>query len=155
MTAARQILPLYDTGAWSLYYRTPSAPGRESDLSYHQLFESFLDEMCQRWQAPFCDLAANFHRYETEPVQLTALRARADRRKKQLRVGFTVSKRSGITLTLRRGTKTVYNYLSPLERGPHKITWPLPKKRGTYQLALSAKSLNGMTSSASSAVSIP
>lgn len=153
VAAARQILPLYDTGAWSLYYRTPKAPGHESDLSYHQLFESFLDEMCTRWQAPFCDLAANFHRYETEPVKLSALQTKLDKRKKQLRVGFTISKRSGITLTLTRGTKTVYRFLSPLERGPHKISWRLPK-RGGYQLTLSAKSLNGLTSQATAAVTV-
>ena len=152
--AARRILPLYDTGAWSLYYRTPKGPGHESDLSYHELFGSFLDEMCQRWQAPFCDLAANFHRYETEPVTLGALRAKVDKRRKQLRVGFTISKRSGITLSARRGTKTVYRYLAPLERGPHKITWPLPK-RGRYQLTLIAKSLNGLASQASLAVTVP
>jgi hypothetical protein len=152
--AARRILPLYDTGAWSLYYRTPRRPGHESDLSYHELFGSFLDEMCQRWVAPFCDLAANFHRYETEPVKLSPIRARVDKRRKQLRVGFTISKRSGITLSVRRGTKTVYRYLSPLERGPHKITWPLPK-RGSYEMTLSAKSLNGLTSQTSLAVTVP
>jgi hypothetical protein len=154
VAAARRILPLYDTGAWSLYYRTPRGPGHESDLSYHRLFESFLDEMCQRWQAPFCDLANNFHRYETEPVALSPLAARVDKRKKQLRVGFTISKRSGITLSLRRGTKTVYNFLSPLERGSHKVKWPLPK-RGSYQIVLSAKSLNGVSSQAMLEVQVP
>ena len=154
VSAARQILPLYDTGAWSLYYRTRSGPGHESDLSYHELFGSFLDEMCQRWQAPFCDMAANFHRYETEPVTLSSLRAKVDRRKKQMRVGFAISKRSGITLSARRGTKTVYNFVSPLERGPHRVVWPLPK-RGRYTIVLSAKSLNGLTSQTSIAVSVP
>jgi D-glucuronyl C5-epimerase C-terminus len=154
VAAARQILPLYDTGAWSLYYRTPHGPGHESDLSYHQLFGSFLNEMCQRWQAPFCDLAANFHRYETEPVTLSPLRVRLDKRKKQLRVGFTISKRSGITLSLKRGAKTVQNYVSPLERGPHKLTWPLPK-RGSYELVLSANSLNGLTSQTSAPLAVP
>ena len=154
VSAARQILPLYDTGAWSLYYRTRSGPGHESDLSYHELFGSFLDEMCQRWQAPFCDMAANFRRYETEPVTLSSLRAKVDRRKKQMRVGFAISKRSGITLSARRGTKTVYNFVSPLERGPHRVVWPLPK-RGRYTIVLSAKSLNGLTSQTSIAVSVP
>ena len=154
VSAARQILSLYDTGAWSLYYRTRSGPGHESDLSYHELFGSFLDEMCQRWQAPFCDMAANFHRYETEPVTLSSLRAKVDRRKKQMRVGFAISKRSGITLSARRGTKTVYNFVSPLERGPHRVVWPLPK-RGRYTIVLSAKSLNGLTSQTSVAVSVP
>ena len=154
LSAARKILPMYDTGAWSLYYRTPKGPGHESDLSYHELFGSFLDEMCERWQAPFCDLAGNFHRYEEEPVELSALRARVDKHRMQLRVGFTISKRSGITLTLRRGSKTVYRFLSPLERGPHKIVWRLPR-RGSYQIVLSAKSLNGLTSETSRAISVP
>ena len=152
--AARKILPLYDTGAWSLYYRTPKGPGHESDLSYHELFGSFLDEMCQRWQAPFCDLASNFHRYETEPVKLTNLRARVDKRRKQLRVGFTISKRSGITVSLKRGTRSVRTFLAPLERGGHKLIWPLPK-RGGYQIVLSAKSLNGLTSSSTIDVNVP
>jgi D-glucuronyl C5-epimerase C-terminus len=143
--AAKKILPLYDTGAWSLYYRTPSGPGHESDLSYHQLFESFLDEMCDRWQEPFCGEAANFARYEKEPVRLSSLRARVDRKKKQLRVGFSISKRSAITMTITRGGKSVYRWISPLERGPHKISWPLPRK-GDYEITLSAKSLNGVTS---------
>lgn len=154
VAAARRILPQYDTGAWSLYYRSPKGPGHESDLSYHELFGSFLDEMCQRWQAPFCDLAANFHRYETEPVKLTNLRARVDKRRKQLRVGFTISKRSGITLSVKRGTKPVYTFLSPLEHGAHKVNWPLPK-RGSYQILLSAKSLNGITSSTTIDVKVP
>jgi hypothetical protein len=154
VSAARQILPLYDTGAWSLYYRTRSAPGHESDLSYHELFGFFLDEMCQRWQAPFCDMAANFHRYETEPVELSSLRAKVDTRKKQLRVGFAISKRSGITLSARRGAKTVDNFVSPLERGPHKVVWRLPR-RGSYTIVLSAKSLNGVTSQTSIAVTVP
>jgi hypothetical protein len=61
-------------------------------------------------------------------------------------VGFTISKRSGITLSVKRGTRSVYTFLAPLERGGHKLSWPLPK-RGRYQVVLSAKSLNGVTSS--------
>jgi len=152
--AARKILPLYDTGAWSLYYRTPSGPGHESDLSYHQLFESFLVEMCDRWQQPFCDEADNFTRYEKEPVKLSALRARTDKKRHRLRVGFKISKRSGITLSLTRGGKTVCRFLSSLERGRHKISWPLPH-RGSYQIVLSAKSLNGVTSDTTLAVHVP
>jgi hypothetical protein len=154
VAAARRILPLYDTGAWSLYYRTPRGPGHESDLSYHQLFESFLVEMCDRWQEPFCAEATNFERYEKEPVKLSSLRARVDRRAKQLRVGFKISKRSGITLSVKRGSKSVYTFLSSLERGRHKLSWPLPAK-GSYQIVLSAKSLNGVTSSTTIDVKVP
>jgi hypothetical protein len=154
VAAARKILPRYDTGAWSLYYRTRTRPGHESDLSYHQLFESFLDEMCTRWQQPFCDEAANFHRYETEPVKLSSLRSRVDKKAKQLRLGFTISKRSAITLSVKRGNKNVYTYEGSLERGGHKLSWPLPRK-GSYQVVLSATSLNGVSSQTSIHVSVP
>jgi hypothetical protein len=154
VAAARKILPLYDTGAWSLYYRTPKGPGNESDLSYHELFGSFLDEMCTRWQEPFCGEAANFHRYETEPVKLTSLRSGIDKHAKQLRIGFTISKRAAIAMNVKRGSKTVYTYGGSLLRGGHKLAWPLPSK-GSYQVLLSAKSLNGVSSQTSIAVSVP
>jgi hypothetical protein len=110
--------------------------------------------MCDRWQEPFCAEAANFERYEKEPVKLSSLRARVDRRAKQLRVGFKISKRSGITLSVKRGSKSVYTFLSSLERGRHKLSWPLPAK-GSYQIVLSAKSLNGVTSSTTIDVKVP
>ena len=151
LAAAREILPQYDTGTWSLYYRTPKSPGRESDLSYHELFGTFLDQMCERWQAPFCEEAANFHRYETEPVALSALRARSDKRHRRLRVGFSMSKRAGVSLKLVRGTRAVYSYVAQLFGGDHVIAWPLPK-RGSYEIELSVKSLNGLTSETSRTV---
>jgi hypothetical protein len=147
VSAARVILPAYDTGAWSLYYRTPRRAGAESDLSYHRLFESFLDEMCNRWQEPFCELAGNFGRYETEPVSITRVSTRSDRRHRLLRIRFTTSKRSGITVRLLHGTKTVRTYLSPMMRGGHLVTFPLPHS-GSYRLEIGAKSLNGVASDA-------
>jgi hypothetical protein len=147
VSAARVILPAYDTGAWSLYYRTPRRAGAESDLSYHRLFESFLDEMCNRWQEPFCELAGNFGRYETEPVSITRVSTRSDRRHRLLRIRFTTSKRSGITVRLLHGTKTVRTCLSPMMRGGHLVTFPLPHS-GSYRLEIGAKSLNGVASDA-------
>jgi hypothetical protein len=38
--------------------------------------------------------------------------------------------------------------------GPHKITWPLPKG-GSYEIVLSAKSLNGVSSETSLTVEVP
>src|SRR4051794_3728015 len=40
----RSELPLFDTGAWSLY----AIPGRESDLHYHGLLRDFLQGLCDR-----------------------------------------------------------------------------------------------------------
>ena len=55
---------------------------------------------------------------------------------------------------MKRGRKPVYTFLAPLERGGHKLSWPLPK-RGSYQIILSAKSLNGITSSTTIDVGVP
>jgi hypothetical protein len=40
---ARAIVPLYDTGAWSLYDQFG-----ESDLNYHELLTEFLQHLCER-----------------------------------------------------------------------------------------------------------
>ena len=86
LAEARRLLPLYDTGAWSLYDRSPTKPGIESDLSYHQLFAGFLDQLCTKFADPFCAEAENFNRYETEPIAITvgrdegAAQAQADHR---------------------------------------------------------------------------
>ena len=40
---ARAIVPLYDTGGWSLYDQFG-----ESDLNYHELLTEFLQHLCER-----------------------------------------------------------------------------------------------------------
>jgi D-glucuronyl C5-epimerase C-terminus len=45
-------VPHYDTGAWSLYDQST-----ESDLSYHELLEGFLKNLCARTQAPAATIA--------------------------------------------------------------------------------------------------
>jgi hypothetical protein len=40
---ARAIVPLYDTGAWSMYDQFG-----ESDLNYHELLTEFLQHLCER-----------------------------------------------------------------------------------------------------------
>ena len=42
LAEARAAFPAYDTGAWSLYSRSPTGAGNESDLHYHRLFADFL-----------------------------------------------------------------------------------------------------------------
>ena len=42
---ARAIVPLYDTGAWSMYDQFG-----ESDLNYHELLTEFLQHLCERTQ---------------------------------------------------------------------------------------------------------
>jgi D-glucuronyl C5-epimerase C-terminus len=57
---ARVIIPLSDTGSWSLY----SLGGPESTVDYHTLLRDFLDTLCRRrGNAVYCDTAARFARY--------------------------------------------------------------------------------------------
>jgi hypothetical protein len=150
---ARRLLPLYDTGAWSLYGRSPSGPGTESTLSYHQLFAGFLDQLCTKFGDPFCSEAANFHRYETEPVAITAVKLRVQKKRKHLLATFTTSKRGSVQVTLERDGKVVRAYSGGMLRGGHTITWPLPPG-GAYELKVAATSLNGIASEAASGATI-
>jgi hypothetical protein len=150
---ARRLLPLYDTGAWSLYDRSPSGPGTESTLSYHQLFAGFLDQLCTKFGDPFCSEAANFHRYETEPVAITAVKLRVQKARKRVLATFTLSKRGSVRVTLERDGKVVRAYSGSMLRGGHTITWPLPAG-GAYQLVVAATSLNGISSEAGSDATI-
>ena len=63
-------------------------------------------------------------------------------------------KRASVTLVLQHGASTVRTFGSGLMRGDHTITWPLPR-RGTYQVKLSAKSPNGLTSDTARMVRVP
>jgi hypothetical protein len=144
---ARRLLPLFDTGAWSLYDRSPSRPGTESTLSYHQLFAGFLDKLCPVFGEPFCGEAANFHRYETEPVQITSLRTHLQKKRKRIQAKFTMSKRGSVRVTLEREDGTAVRAFSgSLLRGAHTITWTRPPA-GSYELLVKATSLNGIPSS--------
>src|SRR3954471_5155682 len=84
LAEARRLLPLYDTGAWSLYDRSPSGPGTEADLSYHQLFQGFLEQLCRKSADPFCTEAENFQRYQTEPVAIGAVTAKVQKKRKRI-----------------------------------------------------------------------
>jgi D-glucuronyl C5-epimerase C-terminus len=148
-------MPFYDTGAWSLYWHRPgSRVGGESDLHYHQVFEGFLEKLCARFPSgPFCTLHDNFVRYESEPVKITRLAAR--KQKKTLRVRYTVSKRGSGTLTLSRGGKTVTSSrITFIAGGDHLLSWTAPKKRGTYELSFDTVSLNGVKSSATKTLNL-
>jgi hypothetical protein len=147
-------MPLYDTGAWSLYWhRSGSRTGGESDLHYHQVFEGFLVKLCARFPSgPFCTLHDNFVRYESEPVKITKLSARKD--KKTLRIRFTVSKRGSGTLSLTKGGKTVDSTRLSFTLGDHLVSWTAPRKRGSYELRLDTVSLNGLKSTAAKTLTL-
>jgi D-glucuronyl C5-epimerase C-terminus len=149
LAEAKRLLPLYDTGAWSLYDRSPTKPGVESDLSYHRLFEGFLDQLCDKFGDPFCAEAENFARYETEPVAITSVATKVQKKRKRIIASFMLSKRGSVRVTLERAGAPVRSWSGGMLRGKHTLTWTLPRK-GDYQLVVTATSLNGIASQATS-----
>lgn len=150
---ARVLLPKFDTGAWSLYDRTPTRALGESDLSYHQLFEGFLDQLCTRFGEPFCGEGANFARYQTEPVVIGTPKLRIQRKRKRIVAAFSLSKRGAVGAVLQRDGRGVYGWSGGMTRGPHTLIWRLPRP-GDYELVVRATSLNGITSEATAQISI-
>jgi hypothetical protein len=153
LAEAKRLLPLYDTGAWSLYDRSPTKPGTESDLSYHQLFEGFLDQLCDKFGDPFCTEAGNFARYETEPVAITAVATKVQKKRKRIIASFVLSKRGSVRATLERDGAAVRSWSGGMLRGRHTLIWALPPT-GDYELVIKATSLNGIASEASSQATI-
>jgi hypothetical protein len=143
LAQARRNLGRFDTGAWSLYHRTPSGPGHESDLHYHRVFTGFLGKICDRFGEPlFCRLAERFVTYESEPVAITALHART--RHRRLVVGFRVSKRSHVEVAVRRGDRPVRTDSRHLLRGRERFVFARP--RGRLVITVRATSLTGVAS---------
>jgi hypothetical protein len=149
---AREV-PEYDTGAWSLYSTGTAA--RESDLSYHQLLRDFLVSMCDRTQAPvYCDTAARFTAYETEPPLLELARQRL-RGGTSSPLRLRLSKISSLTVEVRRGSKVVLRRsLGTVAHGVVRIAWSVPRRAGTYDVAISARDLNGHTATQAGAVEV-
>jgi D-glucuronyl C5-epimerase-like protein len=136
---ARVAVPRYDTGRWSLY-----SLERESDLSYHELVTTFLENLCERTAEPvYCDTAARFGAYldEAPAVRQSTRRIRAGAPAK---VGFSLDKisRVGMTITDSRG-RTMLATSAVVGRGSRYFTWRTPAKPGLYTLRLSAKDLAG------------
>ena len=150
---ARRLLPLYDTGAWSLYDRSPTRPGTESDLSYHRLFQGFLEQLCDKFADPFCAEAENFARYETEPIAISSVKTKVQRKRKRIVASFVLSKRGSIRATLERDGSAVRSWSGSMLRGGHTLKWTLPPK-GDYELVVSATSLNGIASESSAATTV-
>jgi hypothetical protein len=139
---ALQEVPTYDTGAWSLYSR--GSVTHESDLGYHTLLRDFLQSLCNRThEATFCDAEAHFTEYLTQPpvagVQTTRLRGGA-----YGRIKMSLSKISGVTLTIRRGDKVVHSrYVGALSYGKHTLGWQVPRRKGEYTVSLAVRDLAG------------
>ena len=153
---ARRLLPLFDTGAWSLYDRTPEPSGhrvRRSPTTSSS--RGFLDKLCPVFGEPFC---ARGRRTSTATrpsrSQITSLRTHLQKKRKRIQAKFTISKRGSVRVTLERADGTAVRAFSgSLLRGAHTITWTLPP-RGSYDLVVKTTSLNGMTSSSDAVATV-
>ena len=147
LAQARHNLPRFDTGAWSLYSRTPSGPGMESDLHYHQVFTGFLEQLCERFgEQRFCRMHEHFLAYEAEPVEISRLRVRERRRR--VVVTLRVSKRSTVTVTARAGDRVIARRTRALLRGPERFVFTRPRSRKPIAVEVRATSLSGVSSTA-------
>jgi hypothetical protein len=135
---AQSEVPRFDTGAWSLYQ-----PGSEDTLSYHELVTGFLQQLCQRTDAPvYCTTADHFQSYLTTPPALRLVTSRI-KFKKQASVYFNLSKVSHVGIVVLRGTQTVFSTSAGFAHGTHAFAIPPLKRRGTYTIRLAATDLAG------------
>jgi hypothetical protein len=139
---ARAETPDYDTGAWSLYSR--GSVKRESDLSYHDLLQGFLANLCKRTQtAVYCTTAEHFEQYKSVPPELQ-VKSRRLRGGRYGRVAFELSKISTVTLRITRGAKTVEaRPFGAVGYGRRTFGWQVPRRAGTYTVLLTARDLAG------------
>jgi hypothetical protein len=135
---ARVEVPMFDTGAWSLYQ-----PGQESDLGYHKLLRDFLRGLCRRVPDPavYCTEADRFTTYLRQPPVL-ALKSTTARLKKPSKVTFTLNKVSTVSLTLTRRGKPVLSRSARFGYGRHAFAFR-PRKRGALGVRLRAVDLAG------------
>lgn len=150
---ARHEVPLYDTGAWSLYSRGSST--RESSLGYHDLLRGFLDGLCRRTDAEvYCTTAANFVAYKAQPP-VVSVRSRRLRGGRPGRVGFELSKISNVALRITRGSRVVESRpFGVVGRGKRTFGWDVPRRRGDYTVELAVRDLAGNPASAQAVVTV-
>jgi hypothetical protein len=150
---ARREVPLYDTGAWSLYSRGSST--RESNLSYHDLLEGFLANLCERTDTPiYCTTAEHFETYKTVPPELE-VKSKRLRGGRYGRVPFELSKISTVTLQIARGARTVEaRPFGAVGYGKRTFGWQVPKRPGTYTVTLTARDLAGNATSDTTTVRV-
>lgn len=151
--AARVEVPLYDTGAWSLYSRGTSF--HESDLSYHVLLRDFMNGLCGRTAEPvYCVAAAHFSSALTTPPALH-IRTTQARARTTAAIAFDLSKISQVGMAVSRDGRTVYSRAATtFAYGTHSFSWPVPREPGTYVVRIGAKDLAGNTAVVDGAVQV-
>ena len=150
---ARHEVPLYDTGAWSLYSRGSST--RESSLSYHDLLQGLLENLCERTAGEvYCTTAENFVAYKAQPP-VVSVKPRRLRGGRPGRVTFELSKISNVTLTITRGSKVVESRpFGVVGYGKRTFSWDVPRRRGDYTAQLAVRDLAGNAAAAQAVVTV-
>jgi hypothetical protein len=129
-------VPLYDTGAWSLYQ-----PGLEDSLSYHELVTGFLAKLCQLTGAPvYCTTADHFQAYLKTPPTLSLLSTSA-RVHKPARIRFRLSKYSHVGIVVLRDTRTIFLTSADFAYGVNSFSIPPLTRPGQYTVRLTATDL--------------
>jgi D-glucuronyl C5-epimerase C-terminus len=162
---ARADVPLYNTGAWSMYDQFG-----ESSLNYHELLIEFLQHLCERTRAGpplatpsspgpiagdaiYCTTAQQFTADLSTPPVVSLLSttlptsARAG-------VALSLSKVSKVSLTVRRGGKVVWSNRATVEHGKPKLLWVTPATAGAYSVALTATDLAGNSAAATGTITL-
>lgn len=142
----------YDTGAWSLYSRSPSRAGAEASLNYHLLNRDFARRLCGLTDAAqYCEAADNFDLYLEEDPTLAPFGASPDPAKggRAASFRFTLSKVGRVGITVTSGGRTYLSTSAGFARGRHYFRWVPPRSRSerTYEYRLSARDLAGNTGS--------
>jgi hypothetical protein len=150
---ARQEVPTYDTGAWSLYSRGSTM--RESDLGYHDLLTDFLEGLCSRTDREvYCTTAANFVTYKSQPP-VVEVKPRRLRGGKPGRVAFELSKISSVNLRITRGSRVVESRpFGVVGYGKRTFGWDVPRRRGDYTVELAVRDLAGNEATARAVVTV-
>jgi hypothetical protein len=136
---ARTLIAAADTGAWSLY----SFGGREATLSYHQLIEEFLEDMCiQTKRTTYCAARTRFARYEREPTRIGIAPLRKLRARHATTVHFSLSKISTVSVRVTGAQNVTLMSGLQLPHGAHSIAWT-PPSRGRFRVRISAQGPSG------------
>lgn len=146
----RTQLPVWDTGAWTLY----SAGGREATLHYHGLAATFARRVCLRRVAKgFCPAARRYARYTVEPPRLTVRAARVAKAGRTLRVQVRSSKLASGSVTVRGPRGVVLSQAVTAGRRTQTIR-VVPRVRGRYRITLTGTAVNGRRDVARAAVKV-
>jgi Bacterial Ig-like domain len=69
-------------------------------------------------------------------------------------VQVSLSKIATVTITIRRGSSTVWTNVATVEGGKPRLLWVTPSQTGTYSIAITAKDLAGNFATTSGTITL-